>query len=192
VSDARLDWLWRTLWGEPRIQAQVGHLSLFAAHAEEPAPSTLVVLPAGSVFEIDLLSSVDRGDGTEVPRPTATAVIREALCMRPGRTGRLECCPVATDLLLRLAAPIEPAAEAEALRLPADRVRATDEGLSVRVHSLNEAFLRASLRLQPHRRTVGGSVFRCVHWVGPNGRERLDQVRERARALAAGTAGTGG
>ena len=43
----------------------------------------------------------------------------------------------------------------------------------LRAESLNEAYRRISERFEPHRRSVGGNVFRCVYYFEP----ALDQWR---------------
>jgi hypothetical protein len=59
-----------------------------------------------------------------------------------------------------------------ALRVSRDRVSAHADGLTVQVRSLNEAYTRASLRLEEGRMAYGGSIYDAVCWVDDGGPER--------------------
>jgi hypothetical protein len=149
IAAPRLMWLWTSLLREPEFKPRI-------AIEFEPVE----VLPRGAQFLMRL-------NGRVVPE--IQVELFDPLCMRPGTGGRFESRPVASQLRIstrQLGIHPPPGSdlirtdpyllemEAATLRLPVDRVEIRDGILAVAVDSLNEAYMRASLRLEPELEMV--------------------------------------
>lgn len=91
--------------------------------------------------------------------PNAEAEILEPLLMKPGKARRLECCDVPTNLAIRPDKLGHTNFEAAALKVDIKDVTIKEGYIYVNVKSLNHAYTKASLRLEPHRRSHGGRVY---------------------------------
>jgi hypothetical protein len=112
-------------------------------------------------------------------KPDAEAEILEPLSLRPGKALRLECCDVRTKLRIRLQGELSVKQEAVAFKLEEDDINIKGDTVEVRVKSLNHAYTKASLRLQPHRRSPGGKAYNHVAlMLGGNAYEPLEEVRK--------------
>ncbi len=172
VEDAYLLWLWSSLRAESYL-APDRPLLLGGGDERAGRQPRIDVLPAGSALRIHLPGA----PAAEDDPPTAVALLQETLRMKPGKGGRLECCAAATDLVVRLPGHGSLAAEAEAFMVSTEAIREEGERLIVRVGSLNQAYTRASLRLERGRSTHGGSVYTNLAWLHDKGRLTLDRIR---------------
>ena len=91
--------------------------------------------------------------------PDAGAEILEPLFMHPGKARRLECSDVPFRLRIPVNSPGTRDVEAAALKVDKNDVEISDNCLVVNVKILNHAYTKASLRLQPNRRSHGGRVY---------------------------------
>ena len=113
-------------------------------------------------------------------KPDAEVEILEPLMLRPGKAQRLECCDVPTSLRIHLSGKLSIDQEAPAFKVNAKDIIIREAVVEVSVKSLNHAYTKASLRLQPHRRSPGGKAYNHVAlWLGGNAYEPLEEVRKR-------------
>lgn len=82
--------------------------------------------------------------------------------MRPGKERRLECCDVPTrlEISVQKAGTIEN--ESIAFKIDVNELKIENDCIQVNVKSLNHAYTKASLRLEPHRRSHGGRVYEHI------------------------------
>lgn len=92
----------------------------------------------------------------------------------------MECCDVPTKLYLRL--PGEPSKEQEALffKVHEKDIEIDKNAVIVDAKSLNHAYTKASLRLQPNRRSPGGKMYNHVALkLNHNLFEPLEEIRRK-------------
>ncbi len=109
--------------------------------------------------------------------PDAEAKILEQLFMRPGKARRLECSDVPTELRIPVKTPGKMDMEAAALKVDEADVKISGSCIVVHLKSLNHAFTKASLRLQPIRRSHGGRVYDHVALRLEKGFKPLEAIR---------------
>lgn len=169
VSGGEVQWLWQTIRHEPRFAASHsgGFIDDHLAKRE--------VLPRGSLLVIRLGDKAK--ERAEDPKPEV--VLLHPLFMGERRRGRAECFDVQAEVRMRVK-PKPVADEAVAMGIE-DKTRIQVEAhmLRVQVDSLNEAYAKASQRLETWRRTFGGSVYEHLFWVRKsNDQVPLDRIRE--------------
>jgi hypothetical protein len=81
---------------------------------------------------------------------------------------------VPTELHVRLRRPFDVLDEAVALKVEPERMGAT---LVNHVSGPNYAYHRASLRVEPHRRAYGGSIYEKTSWLNSLQEVPLETIR---------------
>lgn len=173
VQEDYLLWVWECLREEAHLAA---NRPLFlGGPAERTGRKRLVdVLPAGSTFRMHLSGSREpEGQLDTLPRVTVLDILR----MTPGKGGRLECAPVAAELEVCPPDRHLLVAEADLFMVDVDQIREEGASLIVSVGSLNQAYTRASLRLERHRATHGGSIYASLNWLHDRAELSLEQIR---------------
>lgn len=89
--------------------------------------------------------------------------------MQCGRAGAFECCPVRTRLVVYPPDLMDVTDEAAAFRVQPERIEIVGGAVILETRSLNQAYTRASLRLERKRSSHGGNVFRHVSWIHDRG-----------------------
>ena len=92
-------------------------------------------------------------------KPDAIAWIDGPLFLRPGKARRLECQDVETVLELKVDDIGKKNEEAASLLVDQESIEIKASNIRVKLKSLNHAYTKASLRLEPHRRIPGGRVY---------------------------------
>jgi len=182
LSADQLIWVWDTLTMEPMIQKALGE-KLVPLDEDWRKLDAIKVLPARSRFGIFFKAFRYYGQPVLPLRsaliPDAEAEVLTDLYMKPGKGRRLECQDVLTGLELRIKELGSKAAEAAALKVPEKDIEIIDGRLFVRVKSLNHAYTKASLRLEPHRRSPGGRVYDHVALKEKGGYVALEEIRAK-------------
>ena len=168
----KLKWLWETLSSEPDIHKTFGSRIISLDEEWKKLDST-ECLPVKSRFGIFLKGFRKYGYPAlpipKVIKPDAEALILEPLYMKPGKARRLECCDVSTKLEISLPNVGSKEGEAIAFKVETDDIDIEKNCAKVSVRSLNHAYTKASLRLEPHRRSHGGRVYEHVALIDENG-----------------------
>ena len=177
-----LEWLWEAITSEPNIRNYLGS-RLISLDDEWRKQESVKCLPAKSLFGIFFKNFRAYGHPVlSLPKdlkPNAEAKILEPLHMKPGKGRRLECCDVATRLEIR-PDKLGPAnVEAAALKVDIEDVNIKKGFIYVNVKSLNHAYTKASLRLEPHRRGPGGRAYDHVALRNENGYIPLEIIRQK-------------
>jgi hypothetical protein len=125
--------------------------------------------------------------GSESQSPTTrsiTSTIAVAKCKLiirlRGKKNHLECKPVLARLLMTVHCNIE-SREAEAAKVKADpsTVMIEEDCITIIVGSLNQAYTKASLRLEPERQSHGGRTYDALFWIDPKGNKvSLGSIRD--------------
>lgn len=183
LSADQLIWLWDALTSEPRLCKHLGE-RLVSIDELWRKCEPIKVLPAGSRFAI-FLKGFRRHDKPFLPlqshlRPEAEAEILDDLQMKPGKARRLECLDVSTCLEVRPSKLGSKQDEAAALKVNTEQIDIADGLLRVGVKSLNHAYTKTSLRLEPHRRSHGGRVYDHVALIEADRKDKyvpLERIR---------------
>jgi hypothetical protein len=181
LDDSKLIWLWHAITTEPSIKNSIGN-KIVSLDEEWKGIQPFECLPKNSRFGIffrgfqafgyPLLKQIDG------IKPDAEAEILGPLFLRPGKAKRLECCDAETSLRLHLPEKWTKKQEALAFKVEEEDIDIEGDTVEVRVKSLNHAYTKASLRLQPHRRGHGGkSYFHVAHRLGEKTYEPLEEIR---------------
>jgi len=187
-----LVWVWKALQSDAELNRAFGYLHPVPAWArvrarEESAEDIIEALPAGAVFGILLRPSMDLPEMQERYKkmceiPIVSVRLDEPLCFRPGKAGRLECCPVKCTLTT-------PAYEATCEELAAMLFGVSEQNVTFRgdndelidipCTSLNHAYVLASKRFERNRRSHGGRIYNNLYAWYPSelGSRTLDQIR---------------
>lgn len=192
-SDEELDWLWKSITENPRIGHSLGDRIECPADEWRRSEPVKVAGP-GARFEIFLRASSwhespMRGGSTEQIAGDATVILEKALFMAPGRGQRFACRDAAATLTLKPKQAGSKQQEADAMKVAEEDVQIEDGRISVKVRSLNHAYTKASLRLEPHRRNPGGRAYDHVAMVVPTGPHCIALERLRELAEEAATSG---
>ncbi len=182
LTSQKLEWLWKSVTSDPDLDRFFGD-RIVSLEEEWKQMETVECLPAGSRFGIFFKDLKSYGHPVLPLRldliPDAEAEIFEPLHMRPGKARRLECCDVPTRLHISVKNPGNVDAEAAALKVDRTDVEIKGESIIVNVKSLNHAYTKASLRLQPSRRSPGGRVYDHVAMRMERGFKALETVRAK-------------
>lgn len=169
VTRDELHWLWESIRHEPRFAGSSG--SFVDDHLKKRE-----VLPEGSRLVIRLGDKAKQR--AEDPEPEV--VLLGPLLMGDRRRGRAECYDVKAELRMKVKSR---SAEDEARAMGIEdqrRIRQDEGALCVDVDSLNEAYTKASMRLETWRRSHGGRVYDHLFWAkAPNDVVSLDHIREQ-------------
>ena len=183
LVDRKLIWLWEAITAEPDIKDRLRN-KIVSLDGEWKEIEPFDCLPKDSKFGIFFKGFQTFGypafKKIKDVEPDAEAEILEPLFLRPGKSHRLECCDVNT--LLRIHLSRESTIEQEALAFKVDKEDIKIQGMTVELplKSLNHAFTKASLRLQPHRRGHGGKAyFHVALRVGDKLFEPLEEIRKK-------------
>jgi len=184
LDDRKLIWLWESITTEPSLKDKLGN-KIVSLDDEWKDIEPFECLPQNSSFGIFLRGfqsygypAVKRIDGI---KPDAEAEISEPLLLRPGKAQRLECCDVPTALRIKLSGNLSSRREALAFKVSEKDIKILGNTVEVSVKSLNHAFTKASLRLQPNRRGHGGKAYYHVALkVGDTLFEPLEEVRKKS------------
>ncbi len=172
LSRNKLEWLWEAVSSEPNIRSYFGD-RLISIEDEWKEQESIQCMGSKSRFGIFLKNFRAYGHpALKLPkevRPDAEAVILGPLFMRPGKARRLECCDVSTRLELHLPQFGSKQDEANALKVDVKELKIEQGCLKVSVKSLNHAYTKASLRLEPHRRSHGGRAYDHIAYMKENG-----------------------
>ena len=183
LNDRKLIWLWDAITTEPNIKNRLGN-NIVSLDDEWKNIEPFECLPQNSSFgiffkgfqtyEYPALNRIDR------IKPDAEAEILEPLLLKPGKAQRLECCDVPTSLRIRLSKKLSIEQESLAFKVEEKDIKIYESTIEVSVKSLNHAFTKASLRLQPHRRGPGGKAYNHVAFrVDEKYYEPLETVRRK-------------
>jgi len=180
LSADQLIWLWEAMTSEPRIREKLGERLISIGEMWRKL-EPIRVLPAGSRFAIFMKGFRSYGKSVFPLQshliPDAEAEILSDLYMKAGKARRLECMEVLTWLEIRPPEIGPKEAEAGSLKVTPEDVEIIDGLLRVRVDSLNIAFTRTRLRLDPHRRSHSGRAYDHVALIEENGYLPLEKVR---------------
>jgi hypothetical protein len=183
LTFGRLEWLWEAITSEPTIS---NHEALRIINLDEEWKNIAPIkcLKENSRFGIFLKHSpsFDFPGKTKIKgmAPNAEATIKGPLLMRAGKARRLECCDVPTVLSVHLPKAGSQEDEAAAFKVDVKEIELEAPFVRVSVKSLNHAFTKASLRLQPHRRSHGGKMYNHVALrLKDNLYEPLEEIRRR-------------
>ena len=190
-----LVWVWKALQSDSELNRAFGFLEPVPTWArvrarEEATEDIIEALPAGAVFGILLRPSMDLPEMQERCKkmheiPIVSVRLDEPLCFRPGKAGRLECCPVKCTLTT-------PAYEATCEELAAMLFGVSEKDVSfhsddknlidIPCTSLNHAYVMASKRFERNRRSHGGRIYNNLYVWHPSdlGSRLLDQIRIKA------------
>jgi hypothetical protein len=157
-----LEWLWNAITSEPNITTYLGSRML-SRDDEWRRQKSVECVAANSLFGIFFKSFRSYGHPVlsrpKDLKPVAEAEILGPLYMKPGKGRRFECCDVPIRLKIR-PDKLGPAnVEAAALKLGVADLKIEGGSIHVNVKSLNHADTKASLRLEPNRRSHGGRVY---------------------------------
>jgi len=183
LDDRKLIWLWEAITAEPGIKNRLGN-KIVSLDDEWKNIEPFECLPQNSSFGIFFRGFQAFGYPSIKKirdiNPEAEAEILEPLFLRSGKALRLECCDVQTKLRIRLSGKLSIEQEALAFKVDEKDIKIHEAAVEVSVKSLNHAFTKASLRLQPHRRGPGGKAYNHVAFrVGDKLYEPLEEVRKR-------------
>lgn len=183
LDDKRLIWLWGAITTEPSIKHLYGN-SIISVDDEWKEIEPFECLPEKSNFGIFFKGFQSYGYPVKTILkdiiPDAEADIQGPLFLRPGKALRLECCDVPTVLKIRLSGKISIEQEAIAFKVEEDDIEIHEPDIFITVKSLNHAYTKASLRLQPHRRGPGGKAYNHIGLRSDNDLyEPLEEIRRK-------------
>jgi hypothetical protein len=181
-----LQWLWDMLCSNPDVKRVLGG-RLVPLDDEWKNLPPIEVAPAKSRFALFFKTPYWFGLD-ESPRSLADTlgdalVILDApLLMGPGKGRRLSCHDVACTLVIEPPKLGTRAAEAAAMKMDETDVALRDGKVFVSARSLNHAYTKASLRLEPHRRGPGGRAYDHIALVASGGRRYTSLEKLRCQA----------
>jgi hypothetical protein len=183
LNDSRLLWLWECITTEPGTKIRLGE-KIVSLDDEWKKSKKVEALPPKSKFGIFFKAFQSFGYPTfqkiKNVQPDAEAEILEALFLRPGKSHRLECCDVKTLLRIHLSQKSSIEQESLLFKVEEKDVKILGNTVEVSAKSLNHAFTKASLRLQPHRRGHGGKAYHHVALkLIKNLYEPLEEIRKK-------------
>ena len=201
-NDERLEWLWDMLCSNPDMRRLLG-LRLVPLDDEWKRLPAIEVAPAKSRFVVFLKAPCWFGLGRSPSWPEgltgdASVMLGGPLVMGPGKGRRFGCRDVPCTLVLEPPKLGSVAEEAAAMKVEEEAVTIEDGSVFVSVRSLNHAYTKASLRLEPHRRGPGGRAYDHIALVGNDGRKYISleelrcQAEDEARQKLAKGAGAEG
>ncbi len=181
IAPEQLRWLWNALKSEPATSSSFGHLM----EASDDSPPVRV-LPKGSRFVIKL-SRITVGfdpptyDPSLRRKPSAEVILEEDLYMKGGKKNHLECKPGKARLRMWIYSDIgTKLEEAAKMKVKPNAVTIIGDEVTVMVTSLNQAYHKASLRLEADRLSHGGRSYDALTWVGPQDKQiLLGRIREQ-------------
>lgn len=181
LSDEYVRWLWGLIIDEPLVLAR--YQAVIDRSAE---PKTYLALPAGSTLRVKLFN-ITTGHRPNPQRslgriePEVQVELIDDLNMKRGKKRRLECCPVGSRLRMRIWSGVGSADdEAALMKVKPQQVQVDGHDVLVTVGSLNQAFTRASLRLETNRLSNSGRVYDLMYWQKPAGGEvLLESIRHQ-------------
>lgn len=180
LFERRLAWLWESLIVEPGVRNKYGN-RLIPLDEEWRKLKRFECVSANSRFGIFLKNFRAYGapvmDLPKDLRPDADAQILGPLLMQPGKARRLECCDVEAVLELRPKSIGPKNVEAASLKVEMEDVSIERGCIRVKVKSLNHAYTKASLRLEPRRRGPGGRAYDHIALRDENGWKKLESIR---------------
>lgn len=161
-EDERLEWLWDALCSSPDVKTVLGARLVPLDDAWKRLPS-IEVAPAESRFAVFFKTphwfSLDElRHSISDTSVNASVILDGPLLMGPGKGRRFSCHDVACTLVLEPSKLGTVADEAAAMKVDKEAVAIENGTVSVSVRSLNHAYTKASLRLEPHRRGPGGGL----------------------------------
>ena len=177
---AKLQWLWESITKEPGIMNYLGS-RLISLDNEWKQIEPFGCLPVNSRFGIFFKNF----QSNDVPlltlpkelQPDAEIVISEPLKLRPGKAQKLECCDVKARLELQPDHLGPRNVEAAALKVEINDVTINNGYINVNVKSLNHAYTKASLRLEPQRRSHGGRIYDHIAYKDGENLISLEKIR---------------
>ena len=181
INLSQLEWLWDAIISEPSIRRLL-LTRIFSLDDEWKEINPVECVPAPCRFGIFLKNL--RVYGTPVvsvpaeSKPDAVAVILEPLFMKPGKKRRLECCDVIT--LLQIITEKSETKQTVSAKLNVDpqNIEILEGSVQVKVDSLNHAYTKATVYLQPERRGSGGRVYDHLALEQENGKwKTLENIR---------------
>jgi hypothetical protein len=182
VTQEQLRWLWNALRTEPEMTRRLGRL-LPAPPIKGNRSEQFLVLDHGESFVIGMkVNEVQELLGRkQFPATAERASVRllGQLYMRHGKAGRLECCDVRAEVVIRPTSVHALSREADIMRIDEDDVVIEGDSVKARVKSLNQAYTVASRRLEPERRSHGGRIYDHLIYVRPGERMLLETIRQR-------------
>ena len=163
LTQPQLFWLWEAITSEPGIKKRLGS-KVISFDDEWKKQKSIECLPTNTVFGIFLKSFDSMGYpaieiSSKKVKPVAEAKILAPLYLSPGSSRRLKCKDVAVLLTLRVDPLGSAVEEAAALKVDPSDVKIENGCLNVSLKSLNHAYTKTSLRLEPHRRGPGGRAY---------------------------------
>ena len=185
VTERRLYWAWDALREEQEIIRRFGKLPTAGVpwndgrerfHVLNKGDKFLVALKQAQLFTLTTYPKNNPRDETVV------VTLNDELNMRPGKAGRLECCPVKSEVAIRVQNPHSDQREADIMRIDPDAVKIKDKVIIVQVDSLNQAYTVASRRLEPKRRSHGGRTYDRFLYVQGKDRIPLEHIRIRVES----------
>jgi hypothetical protein len=181
VNDLQLIWVWDSLRKSPLLEEALRPLSPAGMlWNRESEPITVLRKESWLCIALQFGETHHLLRKTEYPPVAERAVVHllEDLQLRPGRQDRLECCDCRCDLTLRVPDTFAPERELDMLGVHDDKLLHLGHGLlRVRADSLNHAYTIASRRLEPGRRTHGGSAYTHLVFVDKDRRILLEDIR---------------
>ncbi len=177
----KLEWLWKSITSEPNIRKLLGS-RIISLDDEWKKLEPVECVPSDSRFGI-FFKNFNRY-GTPVLslptdlKPNAEAVIHDPLYMQPGKARRLECRDVATTLEIYPDKLGPRNVEAANLKVNIEDIEIKKGCIYVAVESLNHAYTKASLRLEPQRRSHGGRAYDHVALKIDNRYKPLETIRK--------------
>lgn len=185
-NDERLEWLWDALCSNPDVKRVLGTRLMpldddwrrLPAIEAATVESRLVVF-----FKTPYWFSLD-GPPSSLTEPIgdASVILDAPLLMGPGKGRRFSCHDVPCTLVLKPPKLGTVAEEAAAMKVEESAVRIDGGNVFVSVRSLNHAYTKASLRLEPHRRGPGGRAYDHMALIEDSGRKYISLEKLRCQA----------
>jgi len=185
-DDERLEWLWEMLCSNPDVRRVLGPRLVPLDDDWKRLPA-LEVAPVESRFAVFFKTpywfSLDEPHFVLSREPVdAFVTLGAPLLMGPGKGRRFGCHDVPCTLALRPSRLGTVAEEAAAMRVDEADVEIQDGNVLVSVRSLNHAYTKASLRLEPHRRGPGGRAYDHMALIEDSGRKCISLEKLRCQA----------
>ncbi len=185
-ENERLEWLWDMLCSNPDVKTVLG-ARLVPFDDDWKRLPTIEVAPAKSRFAVFFKTpywfSLEESPHSISDTPVNASVILDGpLLMGPGKGRRFSCHDVACTLVLEPPKLGTVAEEAAAMKVDEKAVVIENGSVFVSVRSLNHAYTKASLRLEPHRRGPGGRAYDHIALIEDNGRKCISLEKLRCQA----------
>lgn len=169
-------WLWQTLLSMPGFREHARKY-LQTSVTVVPRPAEFVIMLNAPELDRHLASSFVLSFGRQI-RQLVLVRTHGPLVLEEGKNGKLACVPVPCDVWI----PVENArpADIEKAGIGRELVAIHPHALQVRVHSLNEAYIAASRRLEEARQAHGGSIYGHMGWTDRGTFVTLAAIRDAA------------